>query len=96
MGRGIRSRDDYRVVLLIGARLIRRLHDPGAAKHFSAATAAQLQMSRLFAEQLADGDATDLRAVVEQSTGHRRSGKCVSMHLGRNQGYWSWQSQPGS
>src|SRR6266702_5241841 len=66
MGRGIRSRDDYCVVMLLGARLIRRLHDPGAAGHFSAATAAQLQLSRLVAEQLAEGDAADLRAAVEQ------------------------------
>jgi hypothetical protein len=66
MGRGIRSRDDDCVVLLLGARLIRRLHDPGAIGHFSTATAAQLQLSRLVAEQLADGDAADLRAAVEQ------------------------------
>jgi len=66
MGRGIRSRDDYCVVMLLGARLIRRLHDPGATAHFSTATAAQLQLSRLVAEQLADGDAADLRAAVEQ------------------------------
>ena len=66
MGRGIRSRDDYCVVMLLGARLIRRLHDPGALGHFSAATAAQLQLSRLVAEQLAEGDAADLRAAVEQ------------------------------
>jgi hypothetical protein len=43
MGRGIRSRDDYCVVLLLGARLIRRLHDPSAVTHSSSATAAQLQ-----------------------------------------------------
>ena len=66
MGRGIRSRDDHCVVMLLGARLIRRLHDPGATAHFSTATAAQLQLSRLAAEQLADGDAADLRAAVEQ------------------------------
>jgi hypothetical protein len=65
MGRGIRSRDDYCVVLLLGARLIRRLHDPAAIGHFSTATAAQLQLSRLVAEQLAEGDA-DLHTAVEQ------------------------------
>ena len=66
MGRGIRSRDDYCVVMLLGARLIRRLHDPGAVGHFSAATAAQLQLSRQVAEMLGQGDAADLRAAVEQ------------------------------
>src|SRR5260370_188218 len=57
MGRGIRSRDDYCVVMLLGARLVRRLHDPGAIAHFSTATAAQLQLSRLAAEHLAARDA---------------------------------------
>jgi hypothetical protein len=66
MGRGIRSRDDYCVVMLLGARLIRRLHDPGALGHFSAATTAQLLLSRQVAELLGEGDAGDLRAAVEQ------------------------------
>jgi hypothetical protein len=66
MGRGIRSRDDYCVVVLTGSRLIRRLHDPGALSHFSAATAAQLKLSRLVTEQLAEGEVEDLRAAVEQ------------------------------
>jgi hypothetical protein len=66
MGRGIRSRDDYCVVMLLGARLIRRLHDPGAFGHFSAATTAQLQLSRQVAELLGEGNAGDLRAAVEQ------------------------------
>jgi hypothetical protein len=65
MGRGIRSRDDYCVIMLLGGRLIRRLHDPEAAAHFSAATAAQLQLSRLVAEQLAEGGA-DLPAAAEE------------------------------
>ena len=66
MGRGIRSRDDYCVVMLLGARMIRRLHDPDAFGHFSAATAAQLQLSRQVADLLGEGDTADLRAAVEQ------------------------------
>jgi hypothetical protein len=66
MGRGIRSRDDYCVVLLVGGRLMRRLHDPDALSHISAASAAQLRLSQLVAEQLAEGGAEDLRAAVEQ------------------------------
>jgi hypothetical protein len=66
MGRGIRSRDDYCVVMLAGGRLMRRLHDPGALSHFSAASGAQLRLSRLVAEQLAEGGIDDLRAAVEQ------------------------------
>jgi hypothetical protein len=63
MGRGIRSRDDYCVVMLAGGRLMHRLHGPGALSHFSAASGAQL---RLVAEQLAEGGTDDLRAAVEQ------------------------------
>ena len=66
MGRGIRSRDDYCVVMLIGGRLMSRLHDADAPTHFSTATATQLQLSRLVAEQLAEGGVEDLRAAVEQ------------------------------
>jgi Rad3-related DNA helicase len=59
MGRGIRSWDDYCLVLLVGGRLMRRLHDPEALSHLSAASAAQLRLSRLVAEQLAEGGAED-------------------------------------
>ena len=66
MGRGIRSRHDYCVVMLVGGRLTRRLHDPDALTHFSAASAAQLRLSRRVAEQLTAGGIDDLRAAVEQ------------------------------
>jgi len=66
MGRGVRSRDDHCVVMLLGSRLVRRLHDPNAASHFSPATRAQLTLSRQVAEQLASGSLDDLKAAVEQ------------------------------
>lgn len=66
MGRGIRSRDDYCVVMIMGARLISRLHDPDATGHFSAATVKQLELSREIARLLAEEDVPDLRAVVDQ------------------------------
>ena len=45
---------------------MRRLRDPDALTHFSAASAAQLRLSRKVAEQLAEGGIDDLRAAVEQ------------------------------
>jgi len=51
--------------MLMGGKLVRRLHDPDALSHFSAATAAQLRLSRLAAEQLAEGSVEDLHAAVE-------------------------------
>lgn len=67
MGRGVRSRDDYCVIILLGSRLVRRLHDPQSLQHFSAATRAQLELSRLISEQLAGGTVSDFKAVVDQS-----------------------------
>jgi hypothetical protein len=61
---GIRSRDDYCVVMLAGGRLMHRLHDPGALSHFSAASGAQL---RLVAEQLAEGGTAHPRELQSAS-----------------------------
>jgi hypothetical protein len=52
MGRGIRSNNDYCVVLLLGARLLRRINLPAAQSKFTPATRAQLELSRRVAEQL--------------------------------------------
>ncbi len=52
MGRGIRSNDDYCVVILMGARLLSTLYAAGASKHFSAATAAQLALSKQLSDQI--------------------------------------------
>ncbi|MCX2746277.1 hypothetical protein OOZ51_00425 [Arthrobacter sp. MI7-26] len=66
MGRGVRSRDDYCVVILLGSKLVRRLHDPSARQHFSPATRAQLDLSSEIAEQLAGGTIDDFKAVIDQ------------------------------
>jgi len=52
MGRGIRSNDDYCAVMLMGPQLIRSLYATGAASHFSPATAAQVELSRLVSTQV--------------------------------------------
>lgn len=74
MGRGIRSNDDYCVVLLMGARLLSTLYANAAVRHFSRATAAQLELSRQLSEQLAK---KGLPALAEP----------ISDILGRNPGW---------
>jgi Helicase C-terminal domain/Type III restriction enzyme, res subunit len=73
MGRGIRSNDDYCVVLLMGAQLLSVLYATGAARYFSPATASQLKLSKNLADQIARqglaaiGDA--IKAVLERDPG---------------------------
>lgn len=53
MGRAIRSNEDYCVVILMGAQLLRTLYAAGAAQHFSPATASQMKLSEQISEQVA-------------------------------------------
>jgi len=55
MGRGIRSNDDYCVVLLMGRSLTRDLFSFDAINKFSPATQAQLSLSEEVTKQLGDG-----------------------------------------
>lgn len=52
MGRGVRSRDDRCTVLLLGSRLTHLLARPGNADYLSAATRAQIDLSRKAAPKL--------------------------------------------
>ena len=52
MGRGIRSSDDYCVVLLMGKNLTGQLYARGAIDKFSPATKAQLNLSDKVSEQI--------------------------------------------
>lgn len=52
MGRGIRSNEDYCVVLLMGAQLLRVMYAAGAVKHLSPATRQQLELSHQVANQI--------------------------------------------
>jgi hypothetical protein len=54
MGRGIRSNEDYCVVILMGLKLLRVLYALGAVQHFSPATRKQLELSRAIAQQIAE------------------------------------------
>ena len=53
MGRAIRSNEDYCVVVLMGAQLLRTLYAAGAAQHFSPATASQMKLSAQVSDQVA-------------------------------------------
>lgn len=66
MGRGVRSNDDYCVVLLLGSRLTQRLHRAGGTTKFSPATRAQLALSRQVAEMLHGQPFTELGSVIDQ------------------------------
>jgi Helicase C-terminal domain len=69
MGRGVRSNDDYCVVLLLGSRLTQRLHRAGGFARFSAATRAQLTLSRDVADMLHGKPFTELATVISQCLG---------------------------
>lgn len=66
MGRGVRSNDDYCVVLLIGPKLIRRVMAPDGLELLTPATRAQLELSRNLAKQLAGVGVPELRSVLDE------------------------------
>ena len=77
MGRGIRSNDDYCVVLLVGEKLIRRIRSLEGVELLTATTKAQLELSRSLAKQLTSGskevDIGDIKDVMEN---------CLKRHPG--------------
>jgi hypothetical protein len=66
MGRGVRSNDDYCVVLLVGAKLTARVKSPEGTALLTPATQAQLELSRRMAKQLVDVDIKGLKEVIDQ------------------------------
>lgn len=66
MGRGVRSRDDRCVILLLGPQLVRLLARPDYADRLSAATRAQIEVSRAVAQKLEGCTASELRPVIAQ------------------------------
>ena len=65
MGRGVRSSEDYCVVLLLGPRLTQRVHRPAAKRMFSPATRAQLDLGRSVTEQIAGQPLSEIRKVMQ-------------------------------
>ena len=62
MGRGIRSNNDYCVVLLVGSELIQRTRSPDGINLLTPATKTQLDISRRIAKEL---DGTDIDGIAE-------------------------------
>ena len=73
MGRGIRSNDDYCVVLLIGEKLTRRVRIPEGEELLTTATQRQLDLSRGLARQLAERSGNvgipDIKETIESCLG---------------------------
>lgn len=66
MGRGIRSNDDYCVVLLVGSKLTYRVKSKEGIKLLTPATQAQLELSREIAGQLGGVDIDGIAGVIDQ------------------------------
>ncbi|MBB0242689.1 DEAD/DEAH box helicase [Streptomyces alkaliphilus] len=65
MGRGVRDREDYCAVLLMGAELSMAIHDPRRLDLFSPATRAQLRVSRSIADQIAGEGLGQVREAID-------------------------------
>ena len=65
MGRGVRSSEDYCVVLLAGRRLTERIASPAGRKRFTPATRAQLMLSDQVAAQVQGKPLSELRGVMD-------------------------------
>lgn len=66
MGRGVRSNDDYCVVLLLGTKLTNRLRSPDAQEMLTPATKAQLKLSRTMAKKLNKPSLDEIESVIRQ------------------------------
>ena len=70
MGRGVRSRDDRCVVLILGPKLEQLLARPDLADRLSPATRAQLELSRTVTRSLAGTDPQMMMQVITQVAGN--------------------------
>lgn len=66
MGRGVRSNDDYCVVLLCGPKLTSRIKSPEGRQMLTGATQAQLELSTNLAKQLDGADLDGIAKVIKQ------------------------------
>jgi hypothetical protein len=66
MGRGVRSKADYCVVLLLGSKLAQLVASPRGRDSFSPATRKQLELSRRVAQELSGSSIETVREVIDQ------------------------------
>ncbi|MCM3162568.1 DEAD/DEAH box helicase family protein [Metabacillus litoralis] len=65
MGRGVRSKEDYCVVFLMGNSLVKTLYAPDAKNAFTEATKKQLDLSRNINKQIANGTLEEIDATIK-------------------------------
>jgi replicative superfamily II helicase len=67
MGRGVRSNDDYCVVILGGAELTRRIKSQQGRALLTPPTKAQMDVATQLASQLSNADIAQIRTVIDQA-----------------------------
>lgn len=65
MGRGVRSSKDHCAILLLGAKLIQRIHSSAARSKFSSATLTQIDLGRDVSKQLANEPIENFREILD-------------------------------
>lgn len=78
MGRATRSNEDHCVVILLGAKLVQRLHAPHALDALSPATRAQMGLAAEVADVLRGGAVSDLMDVITQCLGRDKGWVALS------------------
>ena len=66
MGRGVRSNDDYCVVLLCGSKLTQRIRSQEGKNMLTPATRAQMELSARLTNRLLGASVDEMRSVAEQ------------------------------
>lgn len=64
MGRGVRSKEDYCVVFLMGNSLVKTLYAPSAKNAFTEASQKQLELSRKINKQLVNGTLEEIDVTI--------------------------------
>lgn len=65
MGRGVRSKEDYCVVFLMGNSLVKALYAPGAKDAFTEATRKQMDLSKNINKQIINGEIEEIDATIK-------------------------------
>lgn len=73
MGRGVRSNEDYCVVLLLGSKLTRRLLSPDGRSMLTGATRAQLDLSKRLARQIQGSGLPAMKEAIENCLQRNRA-----------------------
>lgn len=78
MGRGVRSKEDYCVVFLMGNSLVKALYAPDAKNAFTEATKKQLELSRNINRQIVDGTLKEIDTTIQYCL--NRDPQWVTLH----------------